>query len=153
MIEWFDETVGEPLAYLDKHDLRKNTSSPSSSITADPGDRRDKKTTARLVRPQEQMSPYDGGIRTPVTPRWPGHTKAGSTPTFVSTVDIAPTILSAAGVTPPKEMHGLSLLDAAAGKGPLKRMPSSGRSSSTPQLTSTSRRSTSRTAGVPGRLG
>ncbi|MFO0846774.1 MAG: sulfatase [Gemmataceae bacterium] len=121
MIEWFDETVGELLAYLDKHDLRKNT---LVAFVVDNGwiqETGDKKTTRGWFAPRSKMSPYDGGIRTPVMLRWPGHTKAGKYTDLVSTVDIAPTILSAAGVTPPKEMHGLSLLDAAAGKGPLKR--------------------------------
>jgi uncharacterized sulfatase len=53
--------------------------------------------------------------------RWPGKTKAGRYEDLVSTVDLAPTILSACGLQPTPEMHGLSLLDAAAGKGPLKR--------------------------------
>src|SRR5262249_34848313 len=53
--------------------------------------------------------------------RWPGRTKAGKYSDLVSTVDVAPTILSACGVKAPKEMAGLSLLGAAAGKGRLKR--------------------------------
>jgi arylsulfatase A-like enzyme len=39
----------------------------------------------------------------------------------VSTVDLAPTILAACGLEPVAAMQGLNLLDAAAGKGPLKR--------------------------------
>jgi uncharacterized sulfatase len=53
--------------------------------------------------------------------RWPGVTKAGRYDDLVSTIDIVPTILAAAGIDPPKEMPGLNLLDIAAGKAPLKR--------------------------------
>jgi uncharacterized sulfatase len=121
MIEWFDETVGELMGYLDKHDLRKNT---LVVFVVDNGwiqETGEKKTTRGWFAPKSKLSPYDGGLRTPVLIRWPGHTKAGKYADLVSTVDIAPTILSAAGVAVPKEMRGLSLLGAAAGKGPLKR--------------------------------
>lgn len=121
MIEWFDETVGELLGYLDKNDLRKNT---LVVFVIDNGwiqETGKKKTTRGWFAPKSKMSPYDGGLRTPVMLRWPGHTKAGRYTDLVSTIDLAPTILSAAGVAVPKQMHGLSLLDAAAGKGPLKR--------------------------------
>src|SRR5262249_6997168 len=47
--------------------------------------------------------------------------RAGRYNDLVSTVDVAPTILRACGVEVPRPMRGLSLLDAAAGKGRLKR--------------------------------
>jgi arylsulfatase A-like enzyme len=40
---------------------------------------------------------------------------------LVSTIDLAPTILAACGIEASKEMPGLSLLETAAGKGPLAR--------------------------------
>jgi uncharacterized sulfatase len=40
---------------------------------------------------------------------------------LVSTVDLAPTLLTACGLKAPENMSGVSLLDTAAGKGPLKR--------------------------------
>jgi arylsulfatase A-like enzyme len=40
---------------------------------------------------------------------------------LVSTVDLAPTILTACGAKVPAAVSGVSLLDGAAGKGPLKR--------------------------------
>ncbi|MGH7137064.1 MAG: sulfatase/phosphatase domain-containing protein, partial [Pirellulales bacterium] len=51
----------------------------------------------------------------------PGHTVAGRYDDLVSTIDLAPTILTACGVTAPPAMPGLNLLDAAAGKGHLPR--------------------------------
>jgi uncharacterized sulfatase len=121
MIEWFDETVGELMGYLDKNDLRKNTLVVfvvDNGWIQETGERR---TTRGWFAPKSKLSPYDGGLRTPVLIRWPGRTKAGKYADLVSTVDVAPTILSAAGVAPPKAMQGLSLLDAAAGKAALKR--------------------------------
>jgi uncharacterized sulfatase len=78
-------------------------------------------STRGAFAPKSKLSPYDGGLRTPVLWRWPGHTKAERYDDLVSTVDLAPTILSAAGIAPPREMSGLNLLGTAAGKGPLAR--------------------------------
>jgi uncharacterized sulfatase len=121
MCEWFDETCGELLDYLDKKGLRDNT---LVVFVIDNGwiqETGDTKTTRGWFAPKSKLSPYDGGLRTPVMLRWPGRTKAGRYDDLVSTIDLAPTILTACGVKPPKEMPGLSLLDAAAGKGPLAR--------------------------------
>jgi len=52
---------------------------------------------------------YEAGLRIPFLVRWPGVSKAGRRQEMVSTVDIAPTIYDAAGVTPPIAMHGRSL--------------------------------------------
>jgi uncharacterized sulfatase len=121
MIEWFDETVGELMAYLDKKKLADST---LVMFVVDNGwiqETGEKKTTRGNFAPKSKLSPYDGGLRTPVLLRWPGRTKAGKYVDLVSTVDVAPTILAACGVKAPKEMAGLSLLGAAAGKGGLKR--------------------------------
>ena len=53
--------------------------------------------------------------------RWPGRTKPGRYEDLVSTIDLAPTILAAAGVKPPAQMPGLDLLPAAAGREKLAR--------------------------------
>ncbi|MBS1829751.1 MAG: sulfatase [Acidobacteria bacterium] len=59
---------------------------------------------------------YESGLRIPFLLRWPGVTKAGQVSTkFVSTVDILPTILDAAGVRSPVAMHGESLRKAVNG--------------------------------------
>jgi arylsulfatase A-like enzyme len=121
MIEWFDETIGELMAYLDKKELTKNT---LVVFVVDNGwiqETGDKKTTRGWFAPKSKLSPYDGGLRTPVLLRWPGKTKAAKYDDLVSTVDIAPTILSACGVKVPESMAGLNLLDVASGKGALKR--------------------------------
>ena len=61
------------------------------------------------------------GCKTPVIVHWEGKTKAGKYDDLVSTVDLAPTVLTACGANVPDTMSGVSLLDVAAGKGPLKR--------------------------------
>jgi arylsulfatase A-like enzyme len=121
MCEWFDETCGELLAYLDRKGLRDNT---LVLFVVDNGwiqETGPARTTRGWFAPKSKLSPYDGGLRTPVLIRWPGHTRAGRYPDLVSTIDLAPTILTACGLEPTKEMPGLSLLDVAAGKGRLPR--------------------------------
>jgi uncharacterized sulfatase len=121
MCEWFDETCGELLDHLDQKGLSDNT---LVVFVVDNGwiqETGETRTTRGWFAPKSKMSPYDGGLRTPVMLRWPGHTRPGRHDDLVSTVDLAPTILTACGVKPPAELPGLNLLDAAAGKGQLPR--------------------------------
>ncbi len=57
---------------------------------------------------------YESGVRTPFIVRWPGVSKAGARKQMVSTVDILPTILDAAGVKEEVKMQGRSLRGACA---------------------------------------
>lgn len=120
MCEWFDETVGQLLDELDRRKLANNT---LVIFCADNGWIQDTTSDKRggLFAPKSKRSPYDGGLRTPILIRWPGHTKPGRYDDLVSTIDIAPTVLAATGVKPTADLPGLNLLDAAAGKGPLAR--------------------------------
>ena len=121
MCEWFDETCGQLLDWLDEHQLRENT---LVVFVVDNGwiqETGEVRTTRGNFAPKSKLSPYDGGLRTPVMLRWPGHVRPGRYDDLVSTIDLAPTILQATGQTPPREMPGLSLLEAAAGKGKLPR--------------------------------
>jgi len=59
---------------------------------------------------------YESGVRVPFFLRWPGVTKAGQvSQRFVSTVDILPTLLDAAGLTSSIPLHGASLRAAVSG--------------------------------------
>lgn len=121
MCEWFDETCGELFGWLDDHKLRENT---LVVFVVDNGwiqDPNGRQPGHGGFAPKSKRSPYDGGIRTPVILRWPGHTVAGRHEDLVSTIDLAPTILTACGIKPPAAMPGLSLLEVAAGKGDLPR--------------------------------
>lgn len=107
MCEWFDETVGELLAHLDKEGFRQNTLViylHDNGWIQDP----DKPRYA----PKSKRSPYDGGIRTPILLRWPGRVKPGQSNALVSSIDLAPTVLTAAGLSPTPAMPGINLLDA-----------------------------------------
>jgi uncharacterized sulfatase len=121
MCEWFDETCGELLAYLDRRSLRDSTLVVFAVDNGWIQETGEKRTTRGQFAPRSKLSPYDGGLRTPVILRWPGKTRAGRYEDLVSTVDVAPTILSAAGLKPPAQMAGLNLLDVAAGNGRLTR--------------------------------
>ncbi|MBL9129431.1 MAG: sulfatase-like hydrolase/transferase, partial [Verrucomicrobiales bacterium] len=61
--------------------------------------------------PKSKQSPYDGGLRTPILLRWPGKVPPGREETPVSSVDLLPTILAAAGVPVPEGLPGLDLRD------------------------------------------
>jgi len=61
--------------------------------------------------PRDKTTLYDGGIKTPLIVCWQGKVKPGtSTESLVSSVDIAPTLLSLAGVSVPAQMEGKSFL-------------------------------------------
>jgi uncharacterized sulfatase len=122
MVEWFDETCGELLGMLDDQGLRDNT---LVVFLVDNGwiqvtEPMKHPSVARNVRfhPKSKASPYDGGLRTPIMLRWPGRVKPGRYYDLVSTLDLAPTILSALGLEPAERMQGLNLLDVATGRKP-----------------------------------
>ena len=63
---------------------------------------------------------HEGGIRVPLIIRWPGIAKAGTTdPTPVVTMDLAATILDAAGLDPSKDgaLDGVALTPSLLGRG------------------------------------
>ena len=120
MCEWTDETIGELLAGLDKRGLRQNllivfVVDNGWVQSVGPPKKGDQFNT------RSKNTPYDAGVRTPVIVYWDRHTKMGRYSDLVSTVDLAPTVLSAAGAEVPDAMDGLNLMDTASGKGRLKR--------------------------------
>jgi uncharacterized sulfatase len=113
MCEWWDETCGELLHYLDEHGLSENT---LVVYVTDNGWFQN--SDSPQYAPKSKRSPYDGGIRTPIMLRWPGHiAPARYEETLVSSIDLAPTILAAAGIKATGEMQGLNLLDVGANVG------------------------------------
>lgn len=110
MCEWFDETCGQLLDHLDAKGLRDNT---IVLFVIDNGwiqETGGVRTTRGNFAPKSKLSPYDGGLRTPILVRWPGRVKPASHPDLASTIDITPTLLRASGVEPPASMVGLDLL-------------------------------------------
>ncbi|MCA9027842.1 MAG: sulfatase-like hydrolase/transferase [Planctomycetaceae bacterium] len=110
MCEWFDETVGELLSHLDEQGLTDDT---LVLYVTDNGWIND--TEASKYAPRSKRSQYDGGIRTPIMVRWPGHVEPHiDREHLASSVDLVPTILAATGLEPTDEMQGINLLDAEA---------------------------------------
>lgn len=111
MCEWFDETCGELLDYLDENKLSDNT---LVLYVTDNG--WIQQPNSGGYAPRSKRSPNEGGIRTPIMLRWPGHIQPGKSETLVSSIDLAPTILAAAGAPAVKDLPGINLLPVAAGK-------------------------------------
>ncbi len=62
---------------------------------------------------------YEAGLHIPLIVRWPGRAKASHvTDALVSTVDLLPTVLAAAGLPAPKSTAGKSLAELLEGKTP-----------------------------------
>jgi uncharacterized sulfatase len=109
MCEWFDETIGDLLARLEKNGQADNTLVVylhDNGWIQDP----DKGAYA----PKSKQSPNDGGVRTPIIIKWPGRVKPGRSDALAHSIDLAPTVLVAAGLKPTVDMSGLNLLDPAA---------------------------------------
>ena len=110
MVEWLDETVGELLGHLDEKGLTENTlvlyvSDNGWIQTADP---------QLWYESKSKVSPYDAGLRSPMMVRWPGHVEPSRDErTLVSSIDLAPTMLAAAGVEVPQGLPGINLTDKA----------------------------------------
>jgi len=114
MCAWFDETVGELLKHLDVLELTRST------LVLFAADNGWIQRTPRLpvpsgwdfnFAPRSKRSPNEAGIRTPVLLRWPGKIPVGQSDIPISTIDLAPTILAAAGLKPTHQMPGIDLLN------------------------------------------
>jgi uncharacterized sulfatase len=106
MCEWFDETIGDLLAKLEKNGQAENT---IVIYLHDNGWIQDEKTAN--YAPKSKRSQYDGGVRTPIIIKWPGHVKAGESDRLAHSIDLAPTILHAVIGKQNKGMEGINLLD------------------------------------------
>jgi len=67
----------------------------------------------------ERRLAYEEALRIPMMIRYPERISAGLRPSeMVLSIDIAPTMLDLAGVTPPDNLHGMSLVPILEGKNP-----------------------------------
>jgi arylsulfatase A-like enzyme len=102
-VERLDREAGAILAALERAGQLNNT---IIVWTADNG----------LPFPRAKANLYDGGTHVPLAIRFPGKVKGGrALDDFVVLTDLAPTLLEAAGVTPPPAMTGRSLMTLLAG--------------------------------------
>lgn len=105
MCEWFDETCGELIEHLEARGVRDNT---LIVYVTDNGwiQSPDKSSYA----PRSKQTPYEGGVRTPIMFSWPARLKPAERPELVTSLDLAPTMLAAAGAEIPADLPGLNLL-------------------------------------------
>ena len=116
MCEWFDETCGELLGWLGEHGQLENTLIIYVTDNGWIQGTGPKRTNRGWFADRSKLSPYDGGLRTPIIVRPPGPAKPRRMAELASSADLAPTILRACGIQPPAAMRGVSLLDVAAGR-------------------------------------
>lgn len=107
MCEWFDETCGQLVDKLEDEGLRENT---LVVYVCDNG--WIQSTDKNGYAAHSKRSPYEMGTRTPILFSWPEKIAPSDRRELCSSIDIAPTILAAAGVEIPKNWPGLNLLPA-----------------------------------------
>ena len=107
MCEWFDETCGQLIDHLEEKKLRENT---LIVYVCDNGWIQNPKS--RGYMPRSKQTPYEGGIRTPISFCWPGKINPSNRPELCSSIDLVPTLLATAGITAARELPGLNLLPA-----------------------------------------
>ncbi len=97
-IERFDRDIAKLLETLEARGQLDNT---LVVITSDNG----------MPFPRGKATCYDPGVKMPLAILWPARIKGGrALNDFVSLTDLAPTFLDAAGLKPPPDMTGRSLL-------------------------------------------
>ncbi len=116
MVDWFDETCGELLNYIDGKGLGDNTiilyvtDNGWIQLTPDmevPGTWR-----KEGYGPRSKRSPHEGGIRTPIMVRWTGQVEPlRDDQNLASSIDLMPTILRAVGLEPSADLPGINLLN------------------------------------------
>lgn len=127
MVEHVDGSLGRIVEMLEKHALSDNT---IVILFSDNGGLRRRfdgagpVVTSNAPLRDEKGSLYEGGIRVPLIVRWPGVVEPGTlSHAPVSSVDIFPTMLEAAGLGEQigESVDGESLLPLLAGSGRLDR--------------------------------
>ncbi len=107
LIEHLDSGIGQVLDMLDKTHLAENTlvmfSSDNGGVLANGANNGPWRG--------DKGHMYEGGLRVPFAARWPGHIEAGSSSSRIAlTMDMFPTALAAAGISPPPGIDGVSIL-------------------------------------------
>ena len=105
MCDWFDESCGELLEHLEQQKVADNT---LVVYVTDNGWIQNPKSNG--YAPRSKQTPYEGGIRTPICFRWPSRLKPADRLELVSSIDLVPTLLAAAGAEIPADLPGLNLL-------------------------------------------
>ena len=107
MLAQLDDGVGRVLARLRAEGLEERTLVVFLSDNGGPT--RELTSSNRPLR-GEKGQLFEGGIRVPLLLQWKGHTPAGvEEPRLVSTLELMPTALAAAGAKPPANLDGVDL--------------------------------------------
>jgi uncharacterized sulfatase len=110
-VEWFDRTCGELLRYLETQGLRDNT---VVIYTTDNGWLQDPATANRFAA-RSKLTPYEGGVRTPIMVSWPGHVKPRLDGAHLaSNLDLWPTLAALLDTPLPPGLPGVDLTDSQA---------------------------------------
>ncbi|MEZ6069108.1 MAG: arylsulfatase [Pirellulales bacterium] len=118
MISYLDESVGLILDVLQDQGLADNT---IVFFTSDNGPHREGGADPNFFHSSGPLrgikrALYEGGIRVPMIVRWPGHVEADTTSDYPwGFVDFLPTAAQLAGVQPPADITGVSVVSALAG--------------------------------------
>lgn len=113
MCQWFDETCGQLLDFLEQRGLRDDTL--VVFVTDNGWIQRTEDTPVPdswpfPFAPRSKRSPYEAGTRTPIVLRWPSRLQPARHDVPISSIDIAPTIVRACGLEPPRAWPGINLL-------------------------------------------
>ena len=116
MVEAMDEAVGKVLKQIDDSGIAENTvvifTSDNGGLSTSEGT-----PTSNMPLRGGKGWVYEGGIREPWIIRYPGITRPGSTSEQpISSIDLYPTVCSAAGVATEHEIDGVNLLPALQGQ-------------------------------------
>jgi len=107
MCEWFDQTCGELMDYIDDKGQTENTLFVyvcDNGWVQNENDSRYNKKSKR--------APYDYGLRTPIMFKWKGKiTPKLDTLSLASSIDLVPTVLSLLGMEHPAALEGINVLD------------------------------------------
>lgn len=111
-IAQFDATVGELVSFVEDNADPENTIFVFVSDNGwSPSERREKKRPEEFAHTKNsKRAPFDEGVRSPILIRWDGVVEPQRRTELVSSVDLVPTLLSAAGISGKAGVTGHDLI-------------------------------------------
>lgn len=114
-IAWLDETIGQLMDLLEKHDEMDNTIimfvvDNGWAVKEAGSTYKDLNGRTLPFHRRSKQSPYEDGVRTPIMVKWPGKIAPGRHDNLVSSIDFYPTTLAMAQMDQRSDLPGLNLL-------------------------------------------